>query len=404
MKKEFFNRELSLIQTDAVRNLTAFAIEKIADKFFTEAASSSGKYHPVYGLGKGGLLRHTKAVTSFANVFNSYSGMSQYQKDIIIAACILHDSCKRGVKFESQNTEHIHPMLVWKILDADNMDPKTRKIWVDINNGISTHMGEWITSDYSSYKLPEISLGSQLIIHWADYLGSRKYINISGYGEKLSYPSDQWCGSNIEIFGKEIAFINNPSIRSMVVGLLEDSRYTGLAKMPLRRSGVKNYRRPGGVVTRVKASLRIANDLLSRNIRTNIDKHDEDIIYASIFFNNLGSPDMSGMDGEQIAYWNEIKGFRQAFLGQKAANWEQAVFLVCEKIAMIPTLEIDVTKEEAKKSFKPASEKQIYRIKQLIEDFRQKEGYDGRYDNIVPEKLSMGMAGKYISEMKVMKA
>lgn len=400
-KKEIFKRELSLIRTDAVRNLVISAIERIADDFFTEEASSTGKYHPVYSLGNGGLLRHTKSVVSFANIFNIYSGMSQYQKDVIVGACILHDSCKKGVKFESRYTEHAHPMLVWKLLDADSMDAKTRKIWADINNGISTHMGQWTTSDYSSYVLPKISTRFQLLIHWADYLGSRKYINIAGYGEKLNYPSDQWKGSNEEIFCKELGCIKNDSIRDMVRKLLDSEGYKELAKIPYGKSGVENYRKPGGVVTRIKASLRMAHDLLSKDVKTDIDEHDEDIIYASIFFNNLGSPNAGILDGEQLAYLNEIKGFRRAFLGQKAACWEQVVFLVCEKVAILPSLEIDVEKKETK-SFKPASEKQVNRIKKLMEEFSQQDGYDGRYDKIIPEKLSMGMAGKYISEMKAL--
>ena len=37
-------------------------------------------------------------------------------------------------------------------------------------------------------------------------------------------------------------------------------------------------------------------------------------------------------------------------------------------------------------------------MKNKIDDIIQ--NYDGKYDKIKPEKLSIGMAGKYISELK----
>lgn len=36
--------------------------------FFTQPASSSGKYHPSYALGVGGLVRHTKAAMIMAKM------------------------------------------------------------------------------------------------------------------------------------------------------------------------------------------------------------------------------------------------------------------------------------------------------------------------------------------------
>ena len=39
----------------------------LPEYFFEVAASSTGKYHPVYALGVGGLVRHTIAAVEIAN-------------------------------------------------------------------------------------------------------------------------------------------------------------------------------------------------------------------------------------------------------------------------------------------------------------------------------------------------
>ena len=65
-KISVFINELNYIKDD---NLNAFAKELIAnaeDYFFTVPASSSGKYHPQFSLGVGGLVRHTRCVAYFA--------------------------------------------------------------------------------------------------------------------------------------------------------------------------------------------------------------------------------------------------------------------------------------------------------------------------------------------------
>ena len=59
--REVFEQELKYLKTDKVRKACEVMIEKLPDYFFEIPASSTGKYHPEYATGKGGLLRHTKA-------------------------------------------------------------------------------------------------------------------------------------------------------------------------------------------------------------------------------------------------------------------------------------------------------------------------------------------------------
>lgn len=59
-KIEIFENELNLIKNVDLRKLVELSLQSAPDYFFTIPASSTGKYHPQYALGEGGLVRHTK--------------------------------------------------------------------------------------------------------------------------------------------------------------------------------------------------------------------------------------------------------------------------------------------------------------------------------------------------------
>ena len=116
MKKvEKFKREISYIKDTNIRKDLRKLISLLPDYFFEIPASSTGKYHPEFSLGEGGLVRHTKATVRIAYELlnNSITGMgySDRDKDLIIMAIILHDGFKRGKK-QDVHTKFDHPLLV----------------------------------------------------------------------------------------------------------------------------------------------------------------------------------------------------------------------------------------------------------------------------------------------------
>ena len=64
--KGFFNKELSYIKNSEILIMTEKAINHLPEYFFSVASSSSGKYHPSFSLGEGGLYRHTKFAVEIA--------------------------------------------------------------------------------------------------------------------------------------------------------------------------------------------------------------------------------------------------------------------------------------------------------------------------------------------------
>ena len=100
MKSELFKNELKTITSDDIRDFAKVVLDDAPDYFFKVAASSTGKYHPAYALGDGGLMRHTKAVL---RIYNYIIGLEQYQNqfderwiDLGRVACLAHDIQKSG--------------------------------------------------------------------------------------------------------------------------------------------------------------------------------------------------------------------------------------------------------------------------------------------------------------------
>ena len=65
-KVAVFEKELKYIKKESFKNDTMYLIDSLPDYFFEVAAASTGKYHPKYAQGTGGLVRHTKSAVRIA--------------------------------------------------------------------------------------------------------------------------------------------------------------------------------------------------------------------------------------------------------------------------------------------------------------------------------------------------
>jgi hypothetical protein len=185
-KSQVFELELSLIQDESIREFTKTMLEQLPNYFYEVAASSTGRYHPAYALGEGGLRRHTQAAVRIAQeLFRCEACTGQFtdqQKDMILAALILHDGCKSGIE-KQQYTITEHPLEVVKFCEQQNNDIKKiidREIFNTIMELIKTHMGFW-DYDYKTKKvvLPRPKTAMQRFVHMCDYLASRKCLEFN---------------------------------------------------------------------------------------------------------------------------------------------------------------------------------------------------------------------------------
>ena len=180
-----FERELNLIVNEDLRMaVKSYMEEATPDYFWADGASSSGKYHPKFSQGDGGLVRHTKAVVMFAEELlrmSSYAYMREEYKDYVIAACILHDTAKYGISEYDKAEYKNHASNASKAFAeyAEHaMDYKPSEFLL---NAIVAHMGQWSTE-----KEDRPFTNIDRCVHMADYMASRSFIDIPQITEEYN--------------------------------------------------------------------------------------------------------------------------------------------------------------------------------------------------------------------------
>ena len=198
---KLFERELSLIKSESLRHAVYDYMndpDYVPDYFWTDGASSSGKYHPKMSQGIGGLVRHTKAVVMFAEELlrmSSYAYMKEEYKDFVIAACIIHDTVKYGFGEEIDKGEYANhasnaaQSFAEFCFNNTNYEPHFLLL-----QAVRSHMGQWSTEREDR---PFTSVDR--CVHMADYMASRNFIDIPAITEEYHEIACQWAEENREL-------------------------------------------------------------------------------------------------------------------------------------------------------------------------------------------------------------
>lgn len=178
-----FEKEVALIKNEKIRETMNKILCRMPKWFMKEGASSTGKYHPDYAQGEGGLYRHTCAAVKIADELlklNMYDYFTLAQKDYIICALILHDMCKYGKEdTKTKFTRFDHPLLVEEWLDELGEDIAPREFIDNVCLLIQSHMGQWNTSKYQPHiVLPVPTTDAEKFVHLCDYLASRNFLEV----------------------------------------------------------------------------------------------------------------------------------------------------------------------------------------------------------------------------------
>ena len=174
-KLSYFTREFSYILDEKLKEFAKLIVANADDYFFSVPASSSGKYHPDFARGNGGLVRHSRAVAYFANELIRPSieakKLTRYEGDCILVAALVHDIKKQGDGLGAHTVKE-HPQLaaeyvekIWEEADDELVDEEHLDY---ICKAIRSHMGPW--------QEPVPQTRPELIVFYADYIASRKEI------------------------------------------------------------------------------------------------------------------------------------------------------------------------------------------------------------------------------------
>jgi uncharacterized protein (DUF3820 family) len=200
---------LATIANEDIREFARVLVDGLPDYIWHVGASSTGKYHPAYSLGDGGLMRHQIAVVRFLNFFfdlEQYkSKLTSREMDLIRVAGLVHDGRKSGEQADyehSKFTRFEHPILMANVVRSyDGQYLKHYEIEC-IANCIESHMGQWNTDKKSGLVLDKPVNDHQQLVHLADYLASRKDLTMAFDNVETPKPVQANVDDYVVTFGK----------------------------------------------------------------------------------------------------------------------------------------------------------------------------------------------------------
>ena len=182
-----FSKEIDLIQSQELRDFTTFVFEeKVGKWFWSSGASATGKFHPAFAQGEGGLVRHTKAVIMFCEELlrmSTYSYMRDEYKDYARVACLLHDVCKYGKDDqEDKDCYKNHGAIAADLVSNAWKEFFGTECPELLLMAIRSHMGQW-TPNKDERPFTNIDR----LVHLSDYIASRSFLDIPELNEDLPF-------------------------------------------------------------------------------------------------------------------------------------------------------------------------------------------------------------------------
>ncbi len=181
--------EIAEIEDQSIRLFVRAVLLAVDDHFWSGPSSTSGKYHPPDESGEGGLILHTKRVVRAADFLCSSQERTSLERDMIIAACILHDITK-NVKWQDGTLHYdsMHPYSAstfirdLRLADEENESRVgSTTIYIDdlilyqIIKMIRCHLGPWSPVPET---MPTVT--SEWIVHLADNMATQLHIIVDG--------------------------------------------------------------------------------------------------------------------------------------------------------------------------------------------------------------------------------
>ena len=195
-KTEQIKEFIWMIENDDLRAFTYFIFSQSHPSMWEIPSSSSGKYHPEWENGEGGLIRHIKAVFAlcmtalrrygYSHESPGDANINAEMRDILAFSALLHDWGKNGDPNTNwgKHTTKTHGEDTAKLIKEELL-PKFIKLFPEINNkeelenlvdkscfAIQHHYGVW-----SKEKIKpddEKLTNAARILQESDYYSSRK--------------------------------------------------------------------------------------------------------------------------------------------------------------------------------------------------------------------------------------
>ena len=165
MLAELYKRT-KLIQSPQIRTFTDDLIACTPEMTWRQPASVY--YHPKEEQGEWGNLIHTIKVDRLGTILADISKLDTEDCDVLHSACLLHDSCRRGLEAKALKSVPEHPYLVRRLAEQNKV---TCSYADEIFSIIENHMGRWGAKPHYFTTNDGISLS--YLLHLADCIVTR---------------------------------------------------------------------------------------------------------------------------------------------------------------------------------------------------------------------------------------
>lgn len=170
-----FEKCIDKLQDNSKAFVRYYLNEHTPAYFFTIGASASGRFHPSFAQGEGGLQRHTAAaflVQEELLRMSSYKYMPDEYKEYARIAVLLHDTAKYGLADEMDKESYsrhgeLAAQNIAKAWESFFFEPAPEYLL----SAVRSHMGQWGTVK------PFTTIDR--LVHLSDYIASRNFIEIN---------------------------------------------------------------------------------------------------------------------------------------------------------------------------------------------------------------------------------
>ena len=173
---KLFSDELKLIKSFSIKKFVMECLAAAPDYIFTNCPSSStGKYHAIDEFTPLGNILHTKRVVDKCNIIARAFNLAGKDKDLVLAAAILHDMVKQGFKKTGYTVDN-HAALAAQLVEKVFRTTKSKISIGDykiIRDCVFYHNGVW-TPEPDNIPITSFTI-HQLCVHMADYAATQFY-------------------------------------------------------------------------------------------------------------------------------------------------------------------------------------------------------------------------------------
>ncbi|MEM4271501.1 MAG: HD domain-containing protein [Candidatus Pacearchaeota archaeon] len=164
--------QIEKIKDEEIKQFVCSGLSNAPHEFWICPASSSGKYHPCENLGLSGLIRHTIKCVAVSEEFCDFMNFSEIDRDIVIAASILHD-IKKGGEPWGEHTHPEHPRIAADYLAKFELREPEK---TEIINCVRYHYGNCTRTECDKTRAKNLK-PNEMAVHLADVIASRPEIS-----------------------------------------------------------------------------------------------------------------------------------------------------------------------------------------------------------------------------------